>query len=1531
MTTLKLFKLLPTLLLSATLGSSIASAQDLGESTTEPTSPKDTATTEALVDVSGLSDVSGANIGFVEDILMIYNNGARMAFEVSKSEFYLKDKLTGESNIESLAAGYTSAEEMRQFVSSEDAVWGQDCMLVLYRAGMPRTDENRYMLTNKIEIKLDLEVASMELLHRLADAVGVQVGSTEIGKSGSAWLLATCGGTAVKAAEILDSHPSVLRARPITTIPLEKMTVPPGPNDQYYNVTAQFYVHHDYPFIDQVVAWPVWCGNAPLQQAYFGRGVEISLLDDGVQGDHPDLEHAYIFRKDTDFTDGDNDGAPANFQDNHGTEMAGIIVARQNNGIGIAGIAPAASLFSTRCRSAASDPQILSDALEHESNTVDLIVSGFVPGGNYVDISELVADSLDKMADKKDVPIAYPAGDAGGVARVDYDRLASHRYTIATAAYMAPSEPGCSLIVVAPGFEMGTTDRTGEDGDSDEDYMFDFGGTSAANACTAGVLALMQDARPNLGWRDYQEILLLTANKWAFPPFSANYADPVDVPGIGSLGFAFAYQYGGGMVDAYFAVATAEVWARLPGSAAAYKVASRRERISEDIGVTKLDLQDDGTYDLINPIRTYLFDFNRVVPSKQNLRIEHIEVRLKWEEPPSGAPAQLLPAYVHLNSPYYLNGPDNYEDDDINDRPGFAPIGGYDSARREFVPGAPFPPINLLTSSSQFTGLPAEADSDQPSNLVNSPVEWTYTTVRHWGEVNTGGFERTGVPEQGTDIIGPGVWELDVGIEPYLVVDFDGTPQPTHPDSRLTRRLIEAEIYMYGTENNIPPRVVSATISSSGNPGVFSPRTAFEDEDLLVENVVFFDPEGDPLSVAYTWQILGEDGLTWVDIGSTDFTPGECDYDQNVRIEAIANVAGSLYDRYFTIYEPSGTSVALYFQELGSTSIPAGAQTADRAIPIIGVFPNEGAPGVAADIALAINDDAGFAAVPMIATATDEQVLIVYPQANGNIIPPDVGTSNMVVTEVVSQDPSGNCFGPSSARLDASDTVAANKYRAVITPRDGLREGFRFITDPIIVNSRPVYTATHDIPYFYDVDLWIETVPPDSLAPFGYINEVSQGTGDTTTNQEWVEIMINYTVDMRGYKLTNDIAGFDLTFTNDPVWDEVPFGTVIVIYNGDQRDPILPPDTPYPDLIGTPRWILSSTNGTLFQGPANGDGWGEFSNIDCTPEERDCDGANVALLTPFATRSAVHGVSFNGNMQYVDAGIARAQEALLFDGTELIPGDPTMEPWSPTDPDGWLEGSAADATPGLPNSDNNQVILDTIVAEAKTSVPSYRFYPGDGSQAVIDPMDGRPVLDDLGNPIPDDVPSDLVPGLSINRKTGVLAGRPDVPGGGTFTIKIQRFHSFSSEIQIYELEVLPYPPLADDEDEDGDGIINLMEEALGTDPFSAQANVLPTGQMSTFLTRDYPSISFRRLKGGVLDPATNTYTFDDLLYEVEATGDLTAWLGAPDVFVIQESVVDSADAPDTVEIATFRVMNPVGTPVTGDRYYLRLSVTRLEP
>ena len=98
--------------------------------------------------------------------------------------------------------------------------------------------------------------------------------------------------------------------------------------------------------------------------------------------------------------------------------------------------------------------------------------------------------------------------------------------------------------------------------------------------------------------------------------------------------------------------------------------------------------------------------------------------------------------------------------------------------------------------------------------------------------------------------------------------------------------------------------------------------------------------------------------------------------------------------------------------------------------------------------------------------------------------------------------------------------------------------------------------------------------------------------------------------------------------------------------------------------------------------------------------------------------------------------------------------------------------------------------------------------------------------------------------------------------------------------------------------------------------------------MVTFRGAQFPAITFRRLKGGVRD-ANDIYTFEDLVYTVEASTDVQTWSTSPTVPILQTSVVDSADSPATVEVVTYRYGVPLTDPSPGDRAYLRLRVTRL--
>lgn len=73
-----------------------------------------------------------------------------------------------------------------------------------------------------------------------------------------------------------------------------------------------------------------------------GEGVRVAIIDTGVDATHPDLVGRIV--KQENFVDGSKSAT----RDRHGTAVAGVIAAVENNSQGIVGIAPAARLYALR-------------------------------------------------------------------------------------------------------------------------------------------------------------------------------------------------------------------------------------------------------------------------------------------------------------------------------------------------------------------------------------------------------------------------------------------------------------------------------------------------------------------------------------------------------------------------------------------------------------------------------------------------------------------------------------------------------------------------------------------------------------------------------------------------------------------------------------------------------------------------------------------------------------------------------------------------------------------------------------------------------------------------------------------------------------------------------------------------------------------------------------------------------------------------------------------------------------------------------
>lgn len=87
---------------------------------------------------------------------------------------------------------------------------------------------------------------------------------------------------------------------------------------------------------------------------------------------------------------------------------------------------------------------------------------------------------------------------------------------------------GPQVSLAAPGIDITTTDVSGKGGYSpspyesspaDPDYIFDFGGTSAACPFVAAVAALMLSVNPGLSSQDVRRILQQTADQTGSAPY----------------------------------------------------------------------------------------------------------------------------------------------------------------------------------------------------------------------------------------------------------------------------------------------------------------------------------------------------------------------------------------------------------------------------------------------------------------------------------------------------------------------------------------------------------------------------------------------------------------------------------------------------------------------------------------------------------------------------------------------------------------------------------------------------------------------------------------------------------------------------------------------------------------------------------------------------------------------------------------------------------------------------------------------------
>lgn len=325
--------------------------------------------------------------------------------------------------------------------------------------------------------------------------------------------------------------------------------------------------------IDVVKVWP----------DYTGRGVVVGVIDDGVQMNHPDLQANLLLGKFFDL-DANTAGTP---NGEHGTAAIGLILAAQNSqgGVGVAfgsqGIGYKASpgVFNLVAQ------RMLTDGVAVSSNSWGLVSREDTTPFKYAEDQAQFDAVLADLAKAGRNGLGTATLFAGGNERMEksntlFDLTNNSAYVINVAAANADgtvatySTPGPNVLVAAPGSGNGvdgatqvasmvTTDLLGTAGynkAADGNYTnlpgTGFNGTSAATPVASGVVALMLEANPNLGYRDVQEILAYSART---PDGVATWSTNGATDWNGG-GHRHNADLGFGLIDAHAAVRLAETW-----------------------------------------------------------------------------------------------------------------------------------------------------------------------------------------------------------------------------------------------------------------------------------------------------------------------------------------------------------------------------------------------------------------------------------------------------------------------------------------------------------------------------------------------------------------------------------------------------------------------------------------------------------------------------------------------------------------------------------------------------------------------------------------------------------------------------------------------------------------------------------------------------------------------------------------------------------------------------------------------------------